>query len=116
ELLCGRSAQQRGRSSSLLAVQRAICEEDAPPPSAAALDGSDDRREQHAEQRGLRSPERLSRRLRGDLDMIIAMALRKEPSRRYASVEQLASDVDRHLAALPVHARGDTLTYRGARF
>src|SRR5690606_36480616 len=64
---------------------------------------------------GLR-PDRLQRRLRGDLDTIVAMVLRKEPSRRYASAEQLSSDVERHLVGLPVIARADTLGYRTAKF
>ena len=63
----------------------------------------------------LRSDPR-SRQLAGDLDMIVLMALRKEPERRYASVEQLAEDVRRHLSALPVRARADTFGYRAGKF
>jgi len=59
---------------------------------------------------------RLQRRLRGDLDVIVLTALRKEPSRRYQSVEQLAADVRRHLAGLPVRARPDTFRYRAGKF
>ncbi|MBS1807239.1 MAG: protein kinase [Acidobacteria bacterium] len=54
--------------------------------------------------------------LRGDLDNIILMALRKEPSRRYASVEQFAADIRRHLDGLPVLAHKDTLSYRTTKF
>jgi tetratricopeptide (TPR) repeat protein len=54
--------------------------------------------------------------LRGDLDNILLMALRKEPSRRYASVEQFSGDVRRYLASLPVIARQDTLRYRATKF
>ena len=54
--------------------------------------------------------------LRGDLDNITLMALRKEPERRYASVEQLTEDIRRHLEARPVFARKDTLGYRTAKF
>jgi len=57
-----------------------------------------------------------SRRLRGDLDRIVLTALRKEPERRYASVEQLSADLRRHLAGEPIHARPPTLGYRSARF
>jgi eukaryotic-like serine/threonine-protein kinase len=60
--------------------------------------------------------EKLRRRLRGDLDTILLMALRKEPARRYPSVEQLASDVRRHLEGLPVRARPDTFGYRAGKF
>jgi len=62
------------------------------------------------------SPDRLRRRLRGDLDNIILMALRKEPHRRYLSVEQFSDDIGCHLAGHPVRARSDTLGYRGAKF
>jgi serine/threonine protein kinase/tetratricopeptide (TPR) repeat protein len=58
----------------------------------------------------------LRRRLRGDLDTIVLMALRKEPARRYPSVEQLAEDVQRHLDGLPVRARPDSSGYRAAKF
>jgi tetratricopeptide (TPR) repeat protein len=54
--------------------------------------------------------------LRGDLDNIVLMAMRKEPSRRYASVGQFSEDIRRHLAGLPVVARKDTVTYRTSKF
>jgi tetratricopeptide (TPR) repeat protein len=58
----------------------------------------------------------LPRQLRGDLDNIVLMALRKEPERRYASVDQFSEDVRRHLARRPVIARPDTLRYRAGKF
>ncbi len=60
--------------------------------------------------------EKLRRRLRGDLDTILLTALRKEPARRYQSVEQFAGDVRRHLDGLPVRARPDTFGYRAGKF
>ncbi|MDQ3688187.1 MAG: tetratricopeptide repeat protein, partial [Acidobacteriota bacterium] len=54
--------------------------------------------------------------LRGDLDNIVLMAMRKESERRYASVEQFAEDIRRHLEGLPVRARKDTFGYRAAKF
>jgi non-specific serine/threonine protein kinase/serine/threonine-protein kinase len=54
--------------------------------------------------------------LRGDLDNIVLKALRKEPERRYESVEQFSEDVRRHLAELPVSARPDTFAYRASKF
>ena len=60
--------------------------------------------------------ERLRRRLAGDLDNIVLKALSKEPSRRYASVDQFSEDVRRHLSGLPVIARKDTIGYRTAKF
>lgn len=62
------------------------------------------------------SPEKLSRRLRGDLDNIALMALRREPERRYGSVERLADDIRRHLEHLPITARKPTLGYRAGTF
>lgn len=62
------------------------------------------------------SPARLSARLRGDLDSMVLMALRREPQYRYATVEQLAGDIRRHLKRMPVMARKQTLAYRSSRF
>jgi serine/threonine-protein kinase len=62
------------------------------------------------------TPARLRRRLSGDLDRIVMMALRKEPERRYASAQELAEDIERHLAGFPVRAREDSIGYRVARF
>ena len=56
------------------------------------------------------------RRVAGDLDNICLMALRPEPERRYASVEQLGDDIDRHLSERPTRAGQGTLTYRMVRF
>ncbi len=61
-------------------------------------------------------PGALRRRLAGDLDNIALMALRKEPPRRYASVEQFAEDIRRHLQGLPVVAHKDSLGYRTRKF
>ena len=59
---------------------------------------------------------RSRRRLRGDLDTIIAKALKKDPAERYASVSALAEDVRRHLRHEPIGARPDTVAYRTATF
>jgi serine/threonine protein kinase len=60
--------------------------------------------------------EKLSKSLRGDLDNIVLMALRKEPQRRYQSVEQFSEDIRRHLQGLPVLAQKDTWGYRTSKF
>ena len=62
------------------------------------------------------TPERLRRSLADDLDNIVLKALRKEPTRRYASVEHFAEDIERHLEGLPVKARADTFAYRSRKF
>lgn len=57
-----------------------------------------------------------ARSLRGDLDNIVLMAMRKEPERRYPSAAHLGADIDRHLQGLPVAARKDTWGYRSSKF
>jgi len=54
--------------------------------------------------------------MRGDLDAILMMALRKEPDRRYASAGDLAADLRRHLRGEPVQAHPDRLGYRVGKF
>ena len=65
--------------------------------------------------RGTR-PERLRRLLRGDLEKIVLMALRKEPERRHASAGELAEDVERYLRSEPVLAQPDSWRYRSSKF
>ena len=63
------------------------------------------------------APDALRRkRLRGDLDTIVLKALRKAPSERYATVRELADDLERWLDGRPVRARPDALGYRMSRF
>lgn len=54
--------------------------------------------------------------LKGDLDNIILKALKKEPERRYSTVESFAEDIRRYLTGLPVLARPDTFSYRAEKF
>jgi tetratricopeptide (TPR) repeat protein len=68
-----------------------------------------------AETRAL-ARKRLKKKLSGDLDMIILKALRKEPQKRYLSVEQLSEDIRRYLEGRPVIARIDTAGYRFTKF
>ena len=69
----------------------------------------------HAEQCGT-TPARLQRILRGDLDLIVAKALKKDAAERYRSVTALADDLRRFLRHEPIGARPDTLRYRATRF
>jgi serine/threonine protein kinase len=61
-------------------------------------------------------PDALRRRLRGDLDNIVLMALRKEPERRYSSAAELSEDLRRYMDGRPVAARNSTWAYRTAKF
>jgi serine/threonine protein kinase len=54
--------------------------------------------------------------LRGDLDNIVLKALRKEPPRRYQTVEQFSADIWRFVDGMPVLARPATLRYRASKF
>jgi non-specific serine/threonine protein kinase/serine/threonine-protein kinase len=113
ELLAGRSPY-RLVSHTTQEVTRAICEQEPLRPSTAALQPQST--EQGESDFGAAARVKLSQRLRGDLDNILLMALRKEPQRRYASVEQFAEDIQRHLQKLPVIARQGTVRYRAGRF
>jgi eukaryotic-like serine/threonine-protein kinase len=59
---------------------------------------------------------KLQRQLKGDLDNIVLKALRKEPARRYATVEQFSEDIRRHLQQVPVSAAPDSISYRCSKF
>lgn len=61
-------------------------------------------------------PDKLRRALSGDLDNIVLTAMRKEPSRRYASAAELSEDIRRYLEGHPVKARKDTVSYRTGKF
>jgi eukaryotic-like serine/threonine-protein kinase len=117
ELLCGfKPFALRGNRFGEL--ERAICEDEPPSPSAmvrAARNTKPFEIEQVAQQRGT-TPGRLARQLSGDLDKIVAMAMRKEPERRYSSVEQFSADIERYRQRLPVLASSDSWSYRAAKF
>ncbi len=94
-------------------IERTICDTSPPRPSATILQANDT---EHIARHRSTTPNRLTRRLTGDLDTILGSTLRKEPLRRYHSVEQLADDLRRHLTGLPVRAQKDTVTYRAGKF
>jgi len=119
ELLTGRRAH-RLEETTPQAIAQTICETAPTRPSLAVIQApepaaGDDDAASLAAARGA-TPSRLARRLRGDLDTIVLTALRKEPERRYASADQMAADVRRHLEALPVEARADSFGYRAGKF
>src|SRR5215469_1862602 len=94
-LLTGKSPY-RSVDGALSALSREICESPTPPPSAVTA--------------------RSGTRIGPDLDSIAMLALQKEPTRRYSSVELLAADVRRYLESRPVLARGNALPDRIGKF
>jgi len=123
QLLTGRSPYP-GETRSSHQLGRAICETDPVKPSTAVL-----RLIPTSQQEQVRavtpdhlasvregSPAKLQRRLAGDLDSIVLKTMRKEPQQRYASIEQLADDISRHLKGLPVIAVKGSFAYRADKF
>jgi serine/threonine protein kinase/tetratricopeptide (TPR) repeat protein len=119
----------RSTSQSPSEIERMVCETEPEKPSAvvsrtddnaSVVSGGGPTRpavtpESVSKQRGLQ-PAELQGRLRGDLDTIVMKALRKEPERRYRSVEEFSHDIERYLTGMPVQARKSTIAYRSGRF
>ena len=80
-------------------LMKAIVDTQPPQPSDALEPGS-----------------KLSRALRGDLDTIVAKAMKKNAAERYLSVAAFADDLRRYLGHQPISARPDTLAYRAKKF
>ena len=97
ELLTG-ARPYRLKRASRAALEDAILAAEAPRPSETVADPG------------------LSRALRGDLDTIVLKALKKPVAERYASVDAMAEDIERHLSMRPVLAQPDSAWYRGRKF
>lgn len=113
ELLSGyRAFQAMGRSQTSIAA--AILETDPEKPSARVRTVDADTEAVS----GLRSetPQKLRRRLSGDLDAIVMKAIRKEPNERYESAELFAEDLRRHLRSEPVAAHKGSARYFFRKF
>jgi len=107
ELLAGRRPYQV-RALSPAQVEAQIVAAEPTRPSALV-------NEEAAAARGA-ALDRIVRRLRGDLDIVVLTAIRKEPERRYSSAEALVHDVERCVAGLPIAARPDTWRYRTSKW
>jgi non-specific serine/threonine protein kinase/serine/threonine-protein kinase len=105
ELLTGHHPY-RAKNDTVEKIARAACEIEPRKPSSVVRDIDTSARDR----------QKLSKLLTGDLDNIILKALRKEPQRRYSSVEQFAGDIRCHLEYLPVIACKDTFSYRTSKF
>ncbi len=96
---------------------KAIVDTEPPRVSDAVVAATEPQEEltRHASRCGT-TPGRLRRALRGDLDTIVAKALKKAPAERYGSVSAFAEDVSRLLRQEPISARPDSIWYRAHRF
>lgn len=106
ELLTGRHPTGTATQSTAELV-RAIVEME-PPRISDAVSPVD---EEAARKRGT-LPQKLRRALRGDLDLIVGKALKKNPLERYASVSAFGDDLRRYLRHEPISARPDAISYR----
>ena len=111
----------RMKSRLIHEMARVICEEDPTRPSDVVTQSEEIAGEgpksttltaEQISQVREGKPARLKRRLAGDLDHILLQALRKEPERRYSSVDRFREDLRRHVEGLPVAAQKNTLWYR----
>ncbi len=105
-----------------LELERIICITDAPKPSTAVARVVQDTQapdypiiHEAAIARGVH-PRELYDSLNGDLDAIVMRAMRKEPDKRYSSVEALIADIENYLSHRPVAARQGNWFYYSERF
>lgn len=132
ELLSGHRPFEN-KENDLQEIYKAVLETETPPPSETLrlnFRHTDHRSFEKSETRQLsdetksnfplstlpRETNLDSQKLRGDLDNIVLKSLRKEPERRYSSVEAFAEDIHRYLRGLPVSARPNTFFYRTGKF
>ena len=94
---------------------RVICERDATRPSSVVSFKASSSDTQEISRCRNTTVDGLRKRLTGDLDNILAVTLRKDPSRRYRSVDQLSEEIQRHLEGRPVKARGDSIIYKSGK-
>lgn len=106
------AARPYGNSGHRVEIERAVLHDEPLPPSRAVSTANV---QQVATARST-TPARLQRALAGDLDNIVARALRKNPSERYASVLALAEDLQRHLQHKPILAQPEPLLARAKKF
>lgn len=119
ELLTGRRAHQLEETTPQ-AIERAVCETPPTRPSLVVHEhtapGADGEGTEALAATRSTTPAHLDRRLRGDLDAIVMMAIRKEPRRRYPAAADLVGDIERHIGGRPVRARPESWRYRSGRF
>ncbi len=115
-LLTGHHPTGAGRRTPANLVN-AILETEPAPPSVVVVSSPEDIESSVASaKKRATTPEKLARSLRGDLDTILAKALKKNPHERYLSINEFADDLQRYLGYQAITARPDTFTYRVSKF
>jgi eukaryotic-like serine/threonine-protein kinase len=137
ELLTGQRPY-RTTSKNINEIIKAVCETEPARPSQAAQSGKhwretttgskppEDRSPTAKNKAQITNADKLKtnstsnqpnlRHLRGDLDNIILKALRKEPDRRYSSIEQFVEDIRLYQKGLPISASRGSFSYRATKF
>ncbi|MDQ4123627.1 MAG: serine/threonine-protein kinase [Acidobacteriota bacterium] len=117
ELLTGHRPYQIKARCTHAEIVRAVCDTIPERPSSVAgrfLQKTESFTKKNKQRTA--NKEQRTKSLKGDLDNIVLTALRKEPVRRYRSVEQLSEDIGCHLNGLPISARPATFVYRAGKF
>jgi serine/threonine-protein kinase len=115
-LLTGRHPAGRGPHTAADLIKAITDTEPIRPSDAVVPKGENSEESIQNAARRRSGPYRLSRLLRGDLDTIVAKALKKEPAERYSSVTAMADDLRRYLKNEPISAQPDSFRYRAAKF
>jgi non-specific serine/threonine protein kinase/serine/threonine-protein kinase len=116
ELLSGsKPFDQSNLARAVDAEIRRIIREDEPPRPSTQLSSKGEHATRIAKARQV-EVQTLTRQLQSELEWIPLMALRKERSRRYATPQQMAEDIQNYLAGIPLIAAPDSRTYRLRKF
>lgn len=121
ELLCGKRPFQNLNTADQKEIWYVVNHFEPPKPSEAAksevsvtFDGENS--SENIKKENFAVGIQNAKLLKGDLDNIVLKALKREPERRYKSVEQLTEDLRRYRQHLPIKARPDTFFYRIGKF
>jgi len=118
KLLSGKNGHDF-KSRTFNEFERVVCEQNLLKPSVALFNQNENDDENQILNycyNRKTTPNKLRKLLSGDLDNICMMALRKEPERRYPSVEMLAYDIERYINNIPILARKDSYVYSSRKF
>ena len=118
QLLCGKRAITIPANARMAEIQKMVCQHMPASPSDVllALSKENTQLTQDIGFSRRSSVKQLFKLLKGDLNNIVMMALRKEPQRRYLTANQFAEDIQHWLSGQPVSATQDSWSYRSSKF